>query len=271
MELEQQRERIRQQGLGVVAISYDSVAVLKNFAERRGIRYPLLSDPDSKVIRAFGILNESVPSGPFSGIPHPGTYIVDARGVVQAKYFEDDYRQRYTAASILTRQFGATAAEARSSVATKHLKLALGASNADVRSGERITLTIDVDLPSRMHVYAPSVAGYISIDWQLPDSDAGTAHAAVYPRSKMMRLEAIKETVPVYEDRFRLTRDVAIGADAKIRPLLSANGELVIRSALRYQACDDTKCYIPETVPLSWTLRVESHDRQRAPAELQRK
>ena len=42
-------------------MSYDSVAVLKNFSHRKHITYPLLSDPDSKTIRSFGILNETVP------------------------------------------------------------------------------------------------------------------------------------------------------------------------------------------------------------------
>ena len=43
MELQSNLEKIRARGLGVVAISYDSVAVLKNFAERRGITFPMLS------------------------------------------------------------------------------------------------------------------------------------------------------------------------------------------------------------------------------------
>ena len=36
MELQSNLEKIRAEGLGVAAISYDSVAVLKSFAERRG-------------------------------------------------------------------------------------------------------------------------------------------------------------------------------------------------------------------------------------------
>jgi peroxiredoxin len=33
--------------------------VLKSFADRQHITYPLLSDPDSKIIRAYDILNEA--------------------------------------------------------------------------------------------------------------------------------------------------------------------------------------------------------------------
>ena len=37
--------------------SYDSRAVLKDFAQRKDIQFPLLSDADSGIIRRFGILN----------------------------------------------------------------------------------------------------------------------------------------------------------------------------------------------------------------------
>ena len=81
-------DRIRKQGLGLAAISYDSVEVLKNFADRKHITFPLLSDPESRIIRAFGILNETVkPGTPQFGIPNPGTYVVNAKGTVVAKYF----------------------------------------------------------------------------------------------------------------------------------------------------------------------------------------
>jgi peroxiredoxin len=49
----------------------------------------LLSDPDSKIIRTYDILNEAVkPGTPTYGIPYPGGYVVDAQGRVVSKYFE---------------------------------------------------------------------------------------------------------------------------------------------------------------------------------------
>ncbi len=94
-------------------------------------------------------------------------------------------------------------------------------------------------------------------------------HAATYPAAKMLRLEAIGETAPVFEGAFRLLRDVTVARDATVRPLLDADGKFTMEGALKYQACDDKVCYPPETVPVRWTLQVEGHDRERAPAELQ--
>ena len=63
MELQDRLEELNNAGIGVAAISYDSVEILSNFAERRGITFPLLSDEESSVIADFGILNTVVAEG----------------------------------------------------------------------------------------------------------------------------------------------------------------------------------------------------------------
>jgi hypothetical protein len=83
-------------GLGIASVSYDSSALLRNFAERKDLHYPMLSDPESRMIRAFDILNDNFPKdNQWYGVPFPGMYIIDERGIVKAKYFEDDHRERY--------------------------------------------------------------------------------------------------------------------------------------------------------------------------------
>jgi hypothetical protein len=269
--LEQNREKIRAQGLGLAAISYDSTAVLKAFADREHIGFELLSDPDSAVIRGYGILNESVEkSSPFFGIPHPGTYVLNERGVVVAKYFEDDYRVRDTAASILLRRFG-LASPAHQTLAAKHLQLSLSGGDIPARPGHRISLAIDVQLPERMHVYAPGVSGYIPISLKVDSTPAFQADPIVFPPAKMMRLEAIHETVPVYERQFRLVQTITLGGAQQVEPLLDANRDLTIKGELRYQACDDRECFVPETLRLQWTVHVLPFDRTRAPEPLRRK
>ena len=269
--MEQNREKIRGQGLGLAAISYDSTAVLKAFADREHIGFELLSDPDSTVIRGYRILNESIEkNSPYFGIPHPGTYVLNERGVVIAKYFEDDYRVRDTAASILLRRFG-LAPVGRQTVAAKHLQLNVSGGDIPARPGQRTSLAIDVQLPERMHVYAPGVSGYVPISLKLESTPAFQADPVAFPPSRMMRLEAIHETVPVYERQFRLLQTTTLGGAQQIEPLLDVNRDLTIKGELRYQACDDRECFVPETVRLQWTVRVLPFDRTRAPERLRRK
>jgi hypothetical protein len=270
--LEQNLDRIRNLGLGLAAISYDSPAVLKSFADRQHITFPLLSDPQSKIIRAFGILNETVSPGEMAyGVPYPGTFVLNAKGKVVSKYFEGDYRERISASDILVKQFGAAALNGASVVQAKHLTLTTAASIAVARPQERIALTVEIELKPKMHVYAPGVTGYFPIEWKLDESPAAKAQPFDYPDSQPMRLSVINETAPVYQGRVRITREITFGPENAVKPLVSPSGELVIKGSFRYQACDDRECYLPETVPLEWRFHFEGLVRERAPAALQRK
>jgi hypothetical protein len=61
------KARFEKQGIRLAAISYDSEAILKYFADRQHIDFPLLADPDSRVIRDYHVLNtEAV--GQFQGM-----------------------------------------------------------------------------------------------------------------------------------------------------------------------------------------------------------
>jgi hypothetical protein len=273
VELQQNLAAIRKQGLGVAAISYDSIGVLKSFADRQHIAYPLLSDSDSKIIRAFDILNETAKPGTVTyGIPYPGVYIVDEQGKVVSKYFEDDYKDRISTADILARQYGASLAEAKNVRKMAHLTLTTAASNHLARPGLRIALILDILLKPGMHLYAPGVQGYIPIDWKLEDGGpAAKRHQFEYPASEMMRLEAIGETVPVYRGHIKIVREITFGQEDALEPLVTSSGELIIRGSLRYQACDDRKCYLPEDLPLEWRFQYQGLDRERAPAEFRRK
>jgi AhpC/TSA family/Disulphide bond corrector protein DsbC len=273
VELQQNLNAIHKEGLGVAAISYDSVGALKDFADRQHITYALLSDPDSKIIRAFDILNETTKPGTFAyGIPYPGVYIVDVRGRVVSKYFEDDYKERVSTADILAGRFGVRVDKAQKSAETKHLEITTSASNDLARPGLRIRLSIDLVLKPGMHVYAPGVKGYIPIDWQLdPGGPAAKRHSFTYPGSEMLHLAAIGETVPVYRNRVRIEREITFGQDGELNPLVTPGGELIVRGTFRYQACDNRTCYIPQTVPLEWRFKYEGLDRTRVPAKLQHK
>jgi DsbC/DsbD-like thiol-disulfide interchange protein len=231
----------------------------------------VLSDTDSQVIRRYGLLNESIDkSAAQYGIPYPATFILDPSGVVVQKYFEKDFRQRYTASEILVRQYGDAAGAAGQTVDTKHLRLTTSASLSAVHWGQRLALVADIQLKPGMHVYAPGVQGYIPIEFSVKPTAAFEAHAPAYPPSRDLRLKAIGETVPVYQNRFRIAADITIAPDAQVKPLLSQAGDLTVEGSLRYQACDAKVCYAPETVPLKWTFHYEALDRQRAPSALQR-
>ncbi len=270
MELARNADKIRAAGLGLAAVSYDSPEQLKNFANRQKIGFPLLSDSGSKTIRAFGLLNEEVPKDSFAyGVPHPGIYILDAVGVITAKYFEADAQERDNTGLILLRQFGIEPETAHESQRAKHLTVTTGSTAATVRPGLKLELTMDIAMDPRVHVYAPGVAGYIPVSWTLAELPAAKPADVVFPVSKMLRLEAIKETVPVFDGQFRLRREVTIADEKSVKPLVDSSGNLTIQGTLKYQACDDRQCFLPTSIAVKWTLPFEGLDRTRLPPELQ--
>jgi peroxiredoxin len=77
-------QQFRQQGLGVAAISYDSEAILQDFTQRHRIDYPLLADPQSEIIRQYGVLNEQA-TGFTKGMAVPGYFYISPDGLLDSQ------------------------------------------------------------------------------------------------------------------------------------------------------------------------------------------
>ncbi|HLS93469.1 MAG TPA: thioredoxin-dependent thiol peroxidase [Microbacterium sp.] len=74
-------------GYRVIGISRDEPAKLAQFAERDGLTFPLLSDPDASVHRAYGAWGEKNNYGKIIEGVIRSTFVLDEQGVVTlAKY-----------------------------------------------------------------------------------------------------------------------------------------------------------------------------------------
>ena len=260
MELQGRVGELRAQGLSLVAVSYDPVETIATFAGRRSITFPLLSDPGSTVIRQYGLFNESHEPGTRSyGVPHPGTFVLDPRRVVTARFFEEVYQERSTAASIVVRQGGSGAGPSLTA-ANQHLSVKATVSDGDVAPGSRVTLAFDVTPGRRMHVYAPG-ADYQVIGVTLDPNPLLAPHDTVYPASEIYHFVPLDERVPVYMKPFRLTRDVTVAATKEAQQALRGMTTLTLSGKLEYQACDDRICFKPNAVPFKFELTVKPLDR----------
>lgn len=270
MELGIQAAAIQKLGYGVAALSYDQPGALAHFAQRKQIQYPLLSDPASKIIDAFGIRNESAKDGFAKGIPHPGLFLIGATGRVEAKYFEEDYRERITVSSILTGRFGERAAAAGAVIDRPRIRVTPTASATVVRGGQHVGLSIEAVLGRGLHAYAPGAPSeFIPVSWTLAVSPAWKATEPEWPLAEKTQLYGVDEKVPNYTGAFKVSRELTLAAQAVLTKL-APSGEIVITGEFRYQACNDRVCFPPETIPVTWKLLIESHDRERVPKALQR-
>ena len=291
MELQERAAELEASGLGVVAISYDTEAVLSEFASRRDITYPLLSDDDSAAITAFGILNTVAAEGlgenaedpavqadveryvsvfgassNVVGTPFPGTFIVDREGRVTSRFFEDFYRERNTTASIMLRLGTDMNPVAGVTGETPHLEITTSQSNPDVTVGTRFSLILDITPKPDIHVYAPGAEelGYRVIKLTLAEQPIARALPLEYPAPEIYHFKPLDERVPVYQQPFRLIQDVVVAGTPDIEEMMRELEVVTFTGQLEYQACDDSLCFDPVSVPISWTVTPTPLDRQRA-------
>ena len=82
-------------GYGLAGISYEDPAKNAAFTAERGIGYPLLSDPGSKIIDRFALRDPQYkPGSKAYGVPRPIIFILSHSGVIQAKLYEATYTKR---------------------------------------------------------------------------------------------------------------------------------------------------------------------------------
>ncbi|HCW22415.1 MAG TPA: thioredoxin-dependent thiol peroxidase [Lachnospiraceae bacterium] len=72
----------REKGAVILGVSKDSVASHKKFEEKYGLPFTLLSDPDHKVIEAYGVWQEKKLYGKVSMGVVRSTYLIDENGII---------------------------------------------------------------------------------------------------------------------------------------------------------------------------------------------
>jgi hypothetical protein len=281
VELQSRTGELQKRGLAVAVISYDSRAVLADFAARHGITYPLLSDADSATIKRYGILNTVVeealgpngtepavtadvqryvsvtpPAERFRGMAFPGTFMLDRQGRVTSRFFEDYYWERNSVSNILLRLGANGTAVQATQASTEHLDLRAYLSDGSVALGTRFSLVVDITPKPNMHLYDPGATGYQVVSLNITSPPPIRIMPIRYPSSEIYHFVPLNERVPVYQKPFKLVVEAVLEATPEARKALSGTKELVVPGTLEYQACDDKSCYNPVLFPLSWTVSI---------------
>jgi glutaredoxin-dependent peroxiredoxin len=69
-----------------VGVSVDSVFTLKVFAQTYNLQFPLLSDFNKKVSRAYGVLHETWPGFGYKGVSKRAAFVLDGKGILRYKW-----------------------------------------------------------------------------------------------------------------------------------------------------------------------------------------
>ena len=92
----------KNENVKLFAISVDPPDVSKSFADKiasdgkGAINFSILSDPEHRMIDAYGLRDPAYEGQKVYGIPHPAVYVIDKQGKVGWAKIESDYKQRPT-------------------------------------------------------------------------------------------------------------------------------------------------------------------------------
>lgn len=157
-----------------------------------------------------------------------------------------------------------TTAFASEPITTRHVRIATSTSVAAVAPGGRVSLVVEITPKEKMHVYAPGQPDVIPVSLTLTPGEAAAARPVQFSQPEKREFKELGETHLVYSRPFRIVQDVTIPASRSLSKRAAAEASLTVKGVLKYQACDETICYAPVTVPITWTVALQGTTSQDA-------
>lgn len=244
-------------GVALFAISYDPVEILRAFAEKHGISFPLLSDHGSHVIRQLGLLNERVQedhahygiaSNPrHVGLPYPGVFVLDERGVVTQKRFHESYRVRDTGIGLVDQTLGRLeAADAGKAIHEDEVvRVRAWLDSPTYAFFQRLHANVEVSVAPGFHVYGhPAPAGFRPLAVEVAPIDGVEIGTASWPAPHLFKMDGLDEQFWVHEGKARSALPLTFSGPP-------GAGDHVIHVTVSYQACSDSACLAPASISLS--------------------
>ena len=254
---------LREAGIKLYAISYDEHAAQAEYAERQNVSFTLLSDPDSRVIREYGVLNTEISEEEtlFRGIPFPGTFLIDESGKISDKLFGRHLATRDTAEAIVDRSLGRVQLGAKDPITRSRedddieVSAFLRGGGGTMRIGPRRRLVVRFSLPPGIHLYdAPVPDGLVPTSVSLDLPQGIREEMTRKPKTKPLSLPGLASDLAVWEGEVDF--EVTIFANSALGRGEPELEEVHFGIEVQYQACDDEQCYLPKTRRLSLTVPV---------------
>lgn len=256
VELQRVLPELEAAGYCLYAISYDTQEQLRDFADKHGIGYPLLSDIGSAVIKQYGILNTLISPDEqgrrWYGIPFPGTYVTDESSVVVRKFFNQHHAIRESGETIRDQLLGRVpddSAAPRVTMSEDDIEVTVFLREPNLKLEIVSTIYCRIRLPAGLHIYAEPVPdGFVATRVEIPPTRGLRIGAPIYPPCESYDMPALAMRFNVFTG----VVDIAILATLTSELVKLGHARdidsIPIDVKINYQACDDTMCLQPKTM-----------------------
>ena len=244
-------------GVKLYALSYDEPDAIADYAKAGGVTFTMLSDPDSDVIRSFGILNTTIPPDehPWYGIPFPGVYAIDADGVIVAKFFEHNFAARSGPEQLLAAALGKAFETEAAASPVERVSVEVTFEGDRLLMGVTREIVATFRVPEGEHLYGePAPEGLVAAAIEVDDDHGIVTYTPRSPATTPLTLRESGDTLRVYEGDVVLRLPVAQNARAMEK--IDGKRYVTVSGKVRWQTCNDARCGLPESKTFSF--RVEA-------------
>lgn len=117
-----------------------------------------------------------------------------------------------------------------------------------VQAGKAFSVSMAVAIDSHYHIQGnPSKEGYIATEMEIGPLKGFKVEKVVYPKPIVTSFSG--EKLPVYEGSVQIKADIS--ADKTLKP-----GKYTLPVTLKYQGCDEQKCFPPATLTSKVSITV---------------
>src|SRR5262249_32807665 len=194
----------------------------------------------------------NIPEGNmFFGIPFPGDFVLAPDGTITHKHFLPNYQTRPTAAGILLNDFDETSGGPVVTIAADDVQATMSLSNDETAPGTELGVAVTIVIAPGWHLYGtPLPENYTATTVTFSDEFVSD-QALSLPPPTPLEFKALGETLPVYEKTIQAKGTILISGRAKL-------GDYKLAGTLKFQACNESVCKIPQAVPFELPLRIRA-------------
>ena len=248
-------------GVALFALSYDPVTVLRAFADKHGIAFPLLSDDGSHVIRRLGLINERVqedhavygikPDPRHASLPYPGVFVLDESGVIVGKRFHESYRERDTGVALLAQTLSIREPGPGPAAGAPDDPILVSAwlDSPTYSFFQRMHLNVELRMAPGLRVCAPPAPdGMVPLTVHVSDIPGVEVGAVEWPSAQPSRVPGLDGLVSVHRGTIRGLVPLTFAAPP-------GRGDLTVALTVGYQGCSDSERLPPSSVSVSLGIK----------------